>query len=65
MRIRLLPATKPCFVGNAALTGAGQVGWTTSGGNTIIQASNDADTAADFQTQLTGLKTLTVEDFYL
>ena len=33
------------WVGTAALTGAGQVGFFTSGGNTIIRGSNDADAA--------------------
>ena len=33
------------WVGTAALTGAGQVGFFTSNGNTIIRGSNDADAA--------------------
>ena len=53
------------WVGTAALTGAGQVGFFTSGGNTIIRGSNDADAANEFEIQLTGIKTLTVDDFYL
>ena len=47
------------WVGTAALTGAGQVGYFTSGGNTIIRGSNDADAASEFEIQLTGSKTLT------
>ncbi len=53
------------WVGTAALTGAGEVGFFTSGGNTIIRASNDVDLAAEFEIQLTGIKTLTAVDFYL
>ena len=53
------------WVGTAALTGAGQVGFFTSGGTTIIRASNDADLATEFEIQLTGIKTLTAMDFYL
>ena len=45
------------WVGTAFTGAAGELGFFTSGGNTIIQASNDADTAADFQIQLTGIKT--------
>jgi hypothetical protein len=40
------------------------VGYFTSGGNTIVRASNDADSTAELEIQLTGLKTLTVDDFY-
>ena len=53
------------WVGTAALTGAGQVGYFTSGGNTIIRGSNDADAASEFEIQLNGIKTLTAVDFYL
>ena len=53
------------WVGTSALTGAGQVGFFTSGGNTIIRGSNDADAAKEFEIQLDGIKTLTVDDFYL
>jgi hypothetical protein len=52
-------------VGTAALTGAGQVGYFTSGGNTIIHMSTDADAAAEGEIQLTGIKTLSELDFYL
>ena len=51
------------WVGTAALTGAGQLGYFTSGGNTIIRGSNDADAASEFEIQLTGIKTLTVGRF--
>ena len=37
----------------------------TSDGNTIMRASNDADSTAELEIQLTGLKTLAVDDFYL
>jgi hypothetical protein len=53
------------FVGNAALTGAGQVGRTTSGGNTIVRFSTDADAASEGEIQINGITTLTFEDFYL
>ena len=53
------------WVGTAALTGAGQVGFFTSGGNTIIRGSNDADAASEFEIQLNGIKPLTDLDFYL
>ena len=53
------------WVWTAPLTGTGQVGFFISGGNTIIHASNDADATAEFQIQLNGIKTLTVDDFYL
>jgi hypothetical protein len=36
-----------------------------SGGNTVVRASTDADSTAELEIQLTGLKTLTVDDFYL
>jgi hypothetical protein len=53
------------WVGTAALTGAGQVGFFTSGGNTIIRMSTDADAQSEGEIQLTGIKTLTALDFYL
>ena len=53
------------WVGSAALTGPGEVGFFTSGGNTIIRISNDADAAAEAEIQLTGIKTLSALDFYL
>ena len=37
------------WVGTAALTGPGEVGYFTSAGNTIIHASNDRDTTAEFR----------------
>ena len=49
----------------AAFTGAGQVRWYQSGGNTFVEANVDANLGADFQVQLTGLKTLTAGDFVL
>jgi hypothetical protein len=52
------------WMGTAALTGAGQVGFFTSGGHTIVRASTDADAAAEFQIELSGIRTLTVDDFY-
>ena len=45
--------------------GPGELGYFTSGGNTIIRGSNDADAAGEFEIQLTGMKALTVDDFYL
>ena len=53
------------WVGTAALTGAGQLGYFTSGGNTIIRMSTDADATSEGEIQLTGIKTLTAVDFYL
>jgi hypothetical protein len=31
----------------------------------IVQASNDTDSTAELEIQLTGLKNLTIDDFYL
>ena len=53
------------WVGSAALSGPGEVGYFTAGGNTIIRASNDADAASELEIQLTGTRTLTTADFYL
>ena len=53
------------WVGTAALTGPGEVGYFTSAGNTIIRASDDTDTTAEFQIQLNGMKALTDVDFFL
>ena len=53
------------FVGAAALSGSGEVGFFTSGGNTIIRLSTDADSTSEAEIQLTGMKTLTALDFYL
>ena len=52
------------WVDGNALTGAGQLGFFTSGADTTVRASIDADATAEFQIQLTGLRTLTVDDFY-
>jgi hypothetical protein len=54
------------FVGTAGLgTTPGAVGYYTSGGNTIVRASTDADSTAELEIQLAGLVALTVDDFYL
>ena len=53
------------WVGKAVLTGAAQLGYYVSGGNTIIRASTDADGKAEFEIQLNGVKTLTPADFRL
>jgi Ca2+-binding RTX toxin-like protein len=53
------------FVGTAALGGPSEVGFFTSGGNTIIRGSTDADAASEFEIQLTGMKALSELDFYL
>ena len=53
------------WVGSAAFTGApGEVGFFTSGANTVIQASNDTDSAGELQIQLTGHPALSAADFY-
>jgi hypothetical protein len=41
-------------------TTPGAAGYYTSGGNTIVRASNDADSTAELEVQLAGLKTLSV-----
>ena len=51
------------WVGKATLTGAAQLGYYVSGGNTIVRASTDGDAAAELEIQLTGGKTLTAGDF--
>jgi Ca2+-binding RTX toxin-like protein len=51
------------WVGEEPLTGPGEVGFFTSGANTIVRASTDADATAEFQIELTGLKALNVADF--
>lgn len=53
------------WVGGSALTGPGEVGFFTSGGNTIVRASIDADPASELEIQLTGIKPLTAADFFL
>lgn len=50
----------------AAFTGlAGQLHYLASGANTIVEGDVNGDKLADFQIQLTGLKTLTAADFIL
>ncbi|MGD9511808.1 MAG: calcium-binding protein, partial [Geminicoccaceae bacterium] len=51
------------WVGQAALTGAGQLGYYVRGGNTIVRASTNADGAAVLEVQLGGKRTLTAGDF--
>ena len=53
------------WIGTAALSGPGEVGYFTSGGNTFIHASNDGDAASEFEVQLTGMKTLAAVDFFM
>ena len=57
------------WVGSAAFTAnhPGEVGWFTSGVNTVVQASTDNDAAAEFQLQLNGISgpSLAASDFYL
>ena len=57
------------WVGGAAFTAnhPGEVGWFTSGANTVIQASTDNDAAAEFQLQLNGISgpSLAATDFHL
>lgn len=45
--------------------GPDELGFVIMGGNTIVQASTDADAAAEFQIQLTGIKALSAVDFFL
>ena len=47
------------------LTGAGQVTFAVSGGNTIISGSTDADAAAEFVIVLRGIHVINVGDFLL
>jgi Ca2+-binding RTX toxin-like protein len=54
------------WVGSAAFTGTpGELGYFTSGDDTIVRGSNDTDRTAEFQIELTGLKALTAVDFCL
>jgi serralysin len=53
------------FVGTQSLTGAGQLRYGTSGTTTIIQGSNDADSAAEFELELAAVTTLAATDFVL
>lgn len=49
----------------AAFTAAGQIRWYQSGGDTYVEASTDADAAAEFSIKLAGLKMLSAGDFVL
>ncbi|MFZ1428285.1 MAG: right-handed parallel beta-helix repeat-containing protein [Geminicoccaceae bacterium] len=51
------------WVGKAVLTGAAQLGYYVSGGNTIVRASTNADAKPELEIQLNGSKTLTAADF--
>lgn len=52
--------------GTGAFTGAGQLRYVQSGGNTIVQANLDGNLATvEFEVQLNGLKTLTAADIIL
>lgn len=53
------------WIGSGTLDGPGELGFVIVGGNTIVQASTDADAAAEFQIQLTGIKALSAVDFFL
>ena len=53
------------FVGDAPLTGAGQLGYRHEGGNTIVQADVTGDAVPDFEIQLTGVMDLEASDFLL
>ncbi|MDX2289314.1 MAG: type I secretion C-terminal target domain-containing protein [Hyphomicrobiaceae bacterium] len=54
------------FIGGAAFGGAAnEVRFETEGANTVIQGDSNADGAADFEIQLTGIVTLTAGDFVL
>jgi hypothetical protein len=51
------------WVEKATLTGAAQLGYYLSDGNTIVCASTDADAAPELEIQLTGVKALTEGEF--
>ncbi|EPX83473.1 M10 family metallopeptidase C-terminal domain-containing protein [Salipiger mucosus] len=53
------------FIGDAAFTSAGQLGYRHDGGNTIVQADFDGDGAADFEIELTGVMDVTEADFLI
>lgn len=53
------------FIGVKAFTGAGQLRFFHEGDHTVIQASTDADRAAEFELQLSGKIALTAIDFVL
>ena len=60
------PRCSGCAAKNAAFTGVkGQLTWSQAGGNTLVQGDIDGNKVADFQIELTGLKTLTAADFIL
>jgi hypothetical protein len=52
-----------CF--QSGLGEPGELGFVVAGGNTIVQARTDADTAAELRIQLTGIRALSVVDFFL
>ena len=49
----------------AAFTGAGQIRWFQSDGQTFVVGNTDADLDPEFMIQIVGLKTLTESDFIL
>jgi parallel beta-helix repeat protein len=53
------------WIGTAAFTGAGQLRYVVSGGNTIIQGNNNSDLGADFTIEITGTPSVTAADFIL
>ena len=53
------------WVDTASLTGPGQLGYFTSGSNTIVRGSTDADAGAELEIQLTGLTGVGDFVFYL
>ena len=54
------------FIGTDGFSGtAGELRYSHTGGDTIIQADTDGDGAADFEIELTGVMTLGVGDFLL
>ncbi|MBC7802014.1 MAG: hypothetical protein H7Z10_15460, partial [Gemmatimonadaceae bacterium] len=63
------PGTGPdnafAFIGGAAFTAVGQLRVVQSGGETRVELSTDADSAAEFTIRLDGLVTLIANDFVL
>ncbi|EPX85276.1 Calx-beta domain-containing protein [Salipiger mucosus] len=53
------------FIGDAAFSAAGQLGYRHEGGNTIVQADFDGDAVADFEIELRGIMDLTADDFLI
>ncbi|EPX82000.1 calcium-binding protein [Salipiger mucosus] len=53
------------FIGDAAFSAAGQLGYRHEGGNTIVQADFDGDGAADFEIELGGVMDLSAGDFLI